>query len=252
MLFIGDDWAEGHHDVELVDDEGQVLARRRLPEGIDGVARLHGLVAEHLGGSELEPEQVRELVKVGIETDRGPWVAALVAAGYEVYAINPVSVARYRERHSTSRAKSDGADAHLLAEIVRVDRAHHRSAGRGLRCRRGDQAGRPAPSDPGLGTDSTPAAAACGAAGVLPRGAGRLRGPRRPRRPRARRSGAGPGPSGPVDAAADHQRAAPRQAPRRRGQGDPDPRRSCAPRTSAGPIRYGAPSPRWWPVRRRF
>src|SRR4029078_5250135 len=34
--------------------------------------------------------------------------------------------ARYRERHSTSGAKSDAADAQLLAEIVRLDRAHHR------------------------------------------------------------------------------------------------------------------------------
>src|SRR3954452_22584741 len=128
MLFIGDDWAEDHHDVELVDDEGQVLARRRLSEGIEGIAALHGLVGEHLpeDWAELEPEEVQALVKVGIETDRGPWVAALVAAGYEVYAINPMSVARYRERHSTSGAKSDAADAHLLAEIVRLDRAHHR------------------------------------------------------------------------------------------------------------------------------
>jgi transposase len=128
MLFIGDDWAEDHHDVELVDNEGQVLARRRLPEGIEGIAGLHGLVADHLpeDWAELEPEQVQDLVKVGIETDRGPWVAALVAAGYEVFAINPLSVARYRQRHSTSGAKSDAADAHLLAEIVRVDRAHHR------------------------------------------------------------------------------------------------------------------------------
>jgi transposase len=128
MLFIGDDWAEDHHDVELVDDDGQVLARRRLPEGIEGIAGLHALIAEHLPEDwiELEPEQVPGLVKVGIETDRGPWVAALVAAGYEVFAINPLSVARYRERHSTSGAKSDAGDAHVLAEIVRVDRAHHR------------------------------------------------------------------------------------------------------------------------------
>jgi transposase len=67
------------------------------------------------------------MVKVGIETDRGAWVDALVAAGYEVFPINPLSVARYRERHSTSGAKSDAADAHLLAKIVRLDRAHHRS-----------------------------------------------------------------------------------------------------------------------------
>ena len=122
MLFIGDDWAEDHHDVELVDDHGTVLARRRLPEGIGGIAGLHALVADHLPEDwvELEPEQVQALVKVGIETDRGPWVAALVSAGYEVFAINPLSVARYRERHSTSGAKSDAGDAHVLA------RAHHR------------------------------------------------------------------------------------------------------------------------------
>jgi transposase len=128
VLFIGDDWAEDHHDIELVDDQGRVLARKRFPEGIEGIAGLHALVAEHLpeGWDEAEPEDIRALVKVGIETDRGPWVAALVAAGYEVFAINPMSVARYRERHSTSGAKSDAADAHLLAEIVRLDRAHHR------------------------------------------------------------------------------------------------------------------------------
>jgi hypothetical protein len=128
MLFVGDDWAEDHHDVEVVDDQGSVLARRRLPEGFDGIAALHALVATHLPEewADLEPGQAQALVKIGIETDRGPWVAALIAAGYEVYAINPLSVARYRERHSTSGAKSDAADAHLLAEIVRLDRHHHR------------------------------------------------------------------------------------------------------------------------------
>jgi len=128
MLFVGDDWAEDHHDVEILDETGRVLARRRLPEGLQGVTRLHGLVAEQLpeGWADLDPVEAAAGVKVGIETDRGSWVAALVAAGYEVFAINPMSVARYRERHSTSGAKSDAADAHLLAEIVRLDRAHHR------------------------------------------------------------------------------------------------------------------------------
>jgi transposase len=121
VLFIGDDWAEAHHDIEIEDESGRVLARRRLPEGLVGITTLHELVADHLDPA-AEPDQVQ----VGIETERGPWVQALLAAGYLVFAINPLQVARYRERHSPSGAKSDAADAHLLAEIVRLDRAHHR------------------------------------------------------------------------------------------------------------------------------
>jgi transposase len=129
VLFVGDDWAEDHHDVEIVDDQGRRLARRRLPEGLDGITRLHALIAQFFPDewSELEPGEAASQVKVGIETDRGQWVQALIAAGYEVFAINPMSAARYRERHSSSGAKSDAGDAHVLAEIVRLDRAHHRS-----------------------------------------------------------------------------------------------------------------------------
>ena len=129
MLFVGDDWAEDHHDVEIVDDAGRRLAAKRLPEGLDGITRLHALIARFVPAdwAELDPGEAESRVKVGIETDRGAWVAALVAAGYEVFAINPLSTARYRQRHSTSGAKSDAGDAHVLAEIVRLDRAHHRT-----------------------------------------------------------------------------------------------------------------------------
>jgi transposase len=120
-LFLGDDWAEAHHDIELVDESGRRLARRRLPEGVNGLAALHALIADHLA-EDAEPAEV----VVGIETDRGPWVAALIAAGYTVYAVNPLQVARYRERHGTAGGKSDPGDAHVLAELVRLDRAHHR------------------------------------------------------------------------------------------------------------------------------
>jgi transposase len=128
VLFVGDDWAEDHHDVELVDDTGRRLARVRLPEGLDGMSRLHALIGEHLPQewADLPPEEAARRVVIGIETDRGPWVQALLAAGYVVFAINPLQVARYRERHSTSGAKSDAGDAHVLAEIVRLDREHHR------------------------------------------------------------------------------------------------------------------------------
>lgn len=121
MLFVGDDWAEAHHDVELVDETGTVLVRRRLPEGVEGISALHALIADHLGDDD-EPEDVI----VGIETERGPWVQALLAAGYIVYAINPLQAAHYRGRHGTSGAKSDPGDAHVLAELVRNDRDHHR------------------------------------------------------------------------------------------------------------------------------
>ncbi len=121
MLFVGDDWAEAHHDVEIQDETGRRLVRRKLPEGIVGIGQLHALLAEHLP-VDAEPDQV----VVGIETDRGPWVQALVTAGYQVFAINPLSAARYRERHVTSGAKSDPGDAKVLADLVRTDRQHHR------------------------------------------------------------------------------------------------------------------------------
>ena len=63
---------------------------------------------------------------VGIETDRGLLVGALVAAGYQVYAVNPHTVSRYRGRHGPSRAKSDRGDAKVLADLVRTDRHNHR------------------------------------------------------------------------------------------------------------------------------
>ena len=122
MLFVGDDWAEEAHDVELQDESGRVLRRAKLPEGVAGMARLHGLIGEQLG----DEDDVE--VVVGIETDRGPWVQALIAAGYQVYPINPLRVARYRERHSVSGAKSDVADAHVLADLVRTDRHQLRLA----------------------------------------------------------------------------------------------------------------------------
>jgi transposase len=117
VLFVGDDWAEDHHDVEVQDEVGRRLGKAKLGEGIAGIARLHELIAEHLD-QDAEAQQV----VVGIETDRGPWVQALLAAGYRVWAINPLQVARYRERHSVSGAKSDAADAHTLADMVRTDR----------------------------------------------------------------------------------------------------------------------------------
>jgi transposase len=118
MIFVGDDWAEAHHDVCVMIETGEPIRFGHLPEGIEGISEFHELVA----GCVSDPCEV----VVGIETDQGLWVDALVAAGYQVFGINPLAVARYRERHHLSGAKSDRADAKLLADLVRTDRRNHR------------------------------------------------------------------------------------------------------------------------------
>jgi Transposase/Transposase IS116/IS110/IS902 family len=122
-LFMGDDWAEDHHDIEVMDQAGNVLARKRLPEGAAGMARLHELAGGLLGEDADDGE-----VLVGIETDHGPWVGALVAAGYRVFPVNPLQSARFRARHGVSGAKSDAGDAHVLADMVRTDSHQLREA----------------------------------------------------------------------------------------------------------------------------
>jgi hypothetical protein len=119
LLFIGDDWAEGHHDVVAQDDAGKTLARRRLPEGADGIARFHELVASW-AGEESEPDPAQVIVV--IETDRGPWVKALAAAGYRVYPANPRQAARHKETVANSGKKDDFFDAACLADMGRTRR----------------------------------------------------------------------------------------------------------------------------------
>ena len=138
-LFVGDDWAEDHHDVELMDAAGRVMAGKRLPEGVAGMARLHELIGQHLGEDGEDAEVV-----IGIETDRGPWVAALVAAGYVVHAVNPLAglpvpgTSRRLRRQERSRrlAHAGRHGAHRLPPAA--------GGGRAVPCRRG-QGGGPDP-----------------------------------------------------------------------------------------------------------
>jgi len=118
VIFVGIDWAEAHHDICVLDEVGGLLAKRRIAEGVEGVGQLHALLADLA----TEPNQV----VIGTETDRGLLVGALVAAGYQVYAINPLATSHYRTRHATSGAKSDPGDAKVLADLVRTDRHNHR------------------------------------------------------------------------------------------------------------------------------
>jgi transposase len=118
MIYVGDDWADDHHDIWVMNEKGERLAGGRTPEGWTGIAAFHQLVAPHAE----TPEQVA----IGIETDNGLWVQALNSVGYQVYGINPLSASRYRDRHGVSGAKSDAGDAKILADLVRTDRHNHR------------------------------------------------------------------------------------------------------------------------------
>lgn len=118
-MFCGIDWAEDHHDIALVTDHGSLAAKLRITDDVEGLNQLLALLAEH-GDTPEEP------VPVAIETSRGLLVSCLRATGRPVYAINPMAVARYRERHSVARKKSDHLDAMTLANILRTDMAAHR------------------------------------------------------------------------------------------------------------------------------
>lgn len=119
MIYCGIDWAERTHDVALVDDSGQLLAKRHITDDAAGYKVLLDLLAEH-GDSEENP------IPVAIETSRGLLVAVLRQGQRQVFAINPLAAARYRDRHSVSRKKSDPGDALVLANILRTDMHAHR------------------------------------------------------------------------------------------------------------------------------
>ena len=118
-VFCGIDWAEGHHDIALIDGDGSLIAKRRINESLDGVAELAAMLAT-AGDSAETP------IPLAIETPRGLLVAVLRATGRPIYPINPLAVARYRERTSVSGKKSDHVDAMALANILRTDAHLHR------------------------------------------------------------------------------------------------------------------------------
>ena len=118
--YCGIDWAEGHHDVAIVGSDGKLVAKKRIGDDPAGFTALTEMLAD-AGDSPEDP------IPIAIETPRGLLVAALRASGRPVFAINPMAVARYRERSSVARAKSDHADAMTLANILRVDAHLHRT-----------------------------------------------------------------------------------------------------------------------------
>jgi transposase len=117
--YCGIDWAEAHHDLALIDENGVVLTKRRISDDLAGLNELLTLLAEH-------GDSGNDQIPVAIETGRGLFVACLIATGRDVVVINPMAAARYRERTAVTRTKSDAADALMLANVLRSDRHAHR------------------------------------------------------------------------------------------------------------------------------
>src|SRR5262245_21575672 len=100
QVFVGVDWSRGHHDVCVVDERGEVLARRRF---LHNGAQLREL-CEFLAAQ-------GEAVAVAIETSRGPVVETLLERGFRVHSINPKQMDRFRDRFALAGSKSDALDA---------------------------------------------------------------------------------------------------------------------------------------------
>jgi transposase len=119
LIYCGIDWAERTHDIAIVNDTGELLAKRHITDDAAGYKILLDLLVEY-GDTEENP------IPVAIETSRGLLVAVLRTGTRKVFAINPMAAARYRDRHSVSRKKSDPGDAFVLANILRTDMHAHR------------------------------------------------------------------------------------------------------------------------------
>src|ERR1700737_2742659 len=118
MVFVGIDWAEKQHDVELISESGQRLRSLRISHGVQGLTKLQETISEFASESSQGV--------VGIESDHGLLVNVVVGSGYPVYPVNPKVAARYRDRQSPGGSKSDARDAEMLANLVRTDRHRHR------------------------------------------------------------------------------------------------------------------------------
>lgn len=107
--FAALDWASDHHDVVVVDRQGQIVASFRFAHSGAGWKELREKLAGHAA------------LAIAVETNQGAAVQQLVEAGLEVYPVNPKSAQRYRERKAPSGVKDDQLDAWSLADALRVD-----------------------------------------------------------------------------------------------------------------------------------
>lgn len=112
--FVGIDWGNQNHQVVVLDQQRRCVGERVVPHDGTSLAQLASWLHKVAGG---EPRQVA----VAIETPRGAIVDTLLEQGFEVFALNPKQLARFRDRHTMAGAKDDRRDAFVLADALRTD-----------------------------------------------------------------------------------------------------------------------------------
>ncbi len=115
MWYVGLDWADTHHDVDVLDEAGKRVGARRFAHSHQGLNELK----QFLLGIATQPEHLACIV----ETNHGLLITFLLEAGIPVYPVNPTSANQLRK---SAGAKTDQIDAHLLAKIGRLDLAELR------------------------------------------------------------------------------------------------------------------------------
>ena len=112
--FVGVDWASEIHHVRVVDSLGKRRGERVFAHGGAGLAEMAAFILTATGA---QPRTVH----IAIEVPHGPVVETLLERGFNVYAINPKQLDRFRDRFSPAGAKDDSRDAAVLADALRTD-----------------------------------------------------------------------------------------------------------------------------------
>jgi transposase len=113
--YAGVDWASESHLVVLTDVEGHKIGEKEFKHGGEGLAEMAAWLMVTSGA--LEAAQIL----VAIEVPHGPVVEALMERGFEVHAINPKQLDRFRDRFTMAGAKDDSRDAEVMASALRTD-----------------------------------------------------------------------------------------------------------------------------------
>src|SRR5439155_7471218 len=108
--FVGIDWADAQHDVCLQPAGSatcECFQLEHTPEAIDAWV------------TTLRTRFNGQPVAVCLELNKGPIVSALCKYDFLVlFPVNPLTVAKYREAFTPSRAKDDPTDAELQVELL--------------------------------------------------------------------------------------------------------------------------------------